>query len=211
MSEGEVVFLASRNQHKLRELAELLPGIRLMPLPGGVELPPEQGESFAANALIKGRAAYRATGGRAIADDSGIEAAALDGRPGIRSARYAGHDASDAENLAKLLHEVDEAGENRRVAYVCALAYVDEDGHELLFEGRCEGKLAREPRGTGGFGYDPAFIPDEATGERTMAELGPEEKNAISHRGRAARMLARHLGLGTEPEKRTEPAREGSP
>lgn len=190
------LLVATRNEHKLRELREALPGIELEPLPPGVELPPEEGETFAENALGKARAAHTATGQAAVADDSGIAAYGLGGRPGVRSARYAGEGASDEENLAKLLDEVG-AQENRRVAYVCAIALVDEDGSETLFEGRCEGTLAREPRGSGGFGYDPAFVPDE-TGThdgRTMAELASDEKHAISHRGRAARALASHLGI----------------
>lgn len=190
------LLLATRNEHKLRELREALPGVEIDPLPPEVELPPEEGETFAENALGKARAAHAATGRTAIADDSGIEAYALDGRPGVRSARYAGEDATDEENLAKLLEEVG-AQQDRRVAYVCAIALADEDGSESLFEGRCEGTLVREPRGSGGFGYDPAFLPDD-TGpddERTMAELAPAEKHAISHRGRAARKLAAHLGI----------------
>jgi XTP/dITP diphosphohydrolase len=190
------LLLATRNEHKLRELREALPGVEIDPLPPEVELPPEEGETFAENALGKARAAHAATGRTAIADDSGIEAYGLAGRPGVRSARYAGEDATDEENLAKLLEEVG-AQQNRRVAYVCAIALADEDGSESLFEGRCEGTLAREPRGSGGFGYDPAFLPDD-TGpddERTMAELAPAEKHAISHRGRAARKLAEHLGI----------------
>jgi XTP/dITP diphosphohydrolase len=188
--------LASRNEHKLRELRESLPGVELAALPEQVELPPETGDTFAENALIKARAARAATGGAAIADDSGIEAAALGGRPGVRSARYAGEGASDEENLERLLGEL-EGASDRRLAYVCAIALVGEDGEEHLFEGRCTGTLAAEPRGSGGFGYDPALIPDD-TGpgdKRTMAELDPAEKNAISHRGRAARALAEHLGL----------------
>ena len=191
------LLVATRNEHKLRELRELLPGVELDPLPPEIDLPPEEWESFAENALGKGRAAHVATGRPAIADDSGIEAHGLDGRPGIRSARYAGEDATDEENLAKLLEEVGRQ-DDRGVAYVSLIALVDEGGNESIFEGRCEGTLAVEPRGTGGFGYDPAFVPDD-TGpgdQRTMAELSPEEKNAISHRGRAARALAIHLGLG---------------
>ena len=190
------LLLATRNEHKLRELREALPGVEIDPLPPGVELPPEEGETFAENALGKARAAHAATGRAAIADDSGIVAYGLGGRPGVRSARYAGKDATDEENLAKLLEEVG-AQQDRRVAYVCVIALADEDGSESLFEGRCEGTLAREPRGSGGFGYDPAFLPDD-TGpddERTMAELAPAEKHAISHRGRAARKLAAHLGI----------------
>jgi XTP/dITP diphosphohydrolase len=190
------LLLATRNEHKLREFRELLPGAELDPLPAEVELPPEEAPTFSENALDKARAAHAATGRAAIADDSGIEARGLGGRPGVRSARYAGEGATDEQNLAKLLDEVGR-GDDRRVGYVCVVALVDEGGSESVFEGRCEGILATEPRGTGGFGYDPAFVPDD-TGpgdERTMAELTPEEKNAISHRGRAARELATHLGL----------------
>ena len=189
--------LATRNDHKLREFRELLPGIEIVPLPPEVELPPEDGLTFSENALGKARAAHAETGSPAFADDSGIEAAGLGGRPGVRSARYAGENATDEQNLSKLLEEVGRQ-DDRRVAYVAVIALVDEGGNESVFEGRCEGTLAAEPRGSGGFGYDPAFIPDD-TGpgdERTMAELGPEEKNAISHRGRAARELAVHLGQG---------------
>jgi XTP/dITP diphosphohydrolase len=192
------LVVATRNEHKLRELRPLLPAIDLRPLPEGAELPPEEGDSFAENALIKARAARAGTDVGAIADDSGIEARALGGRPGVRSARYAGPGASDEENLAKLLNEVSAAGDDRRVTYVCAIAYVDTDGRERVFEGRCEGTLIAEPRGSGGFGYDPAFVSDD-TGpddERTMAELTAEEKGAVSHRGRAARKLAAHLAGG---------------
>jgi XTP/dITP diphosphohydrolase len=191
------LIVATRNEHKLRELGELLPGIELDPLPPEVELPPEEGQTFSENALGKARAAHAATGRAAIADDSGIRAHGLDGRPGVHSARYAGEDATDEQNLTKLLDEVGRQ-DDRRVSYVCEIALVDEGGNESVFEGRCDGTLASEPRGTGGFGYDPAFVPDD-TGpddERTMAELTPDEKNAISHRGRAARELATHLGLG---------------
>lgn len=193
------MIFATRNRHKLREMRELLPGVELEPLPERVELPPEEGDSFAAIALDKARAAHRATGEPAIADDSGIEAAALGGRPGIHSARYGGEGASDEENLAKLLREVAAAGEERGAAYVCALALVERDGAERLFEARCEGELIERPRGEGGFGYDPAFVP-EATGPedaRTMSELSRAEKNEISHRGRAARALARYLATGS--------------
>jgi XTP/dITP diphosphohydrolase len=188
------VVVATRNEHKLRELGEILDGVELVPLPGGVELPPEDAETFAENALDKARAAHAATGLPAIADDSGIAARALGGRPGPRSARYAGPEATDEEDLDLLLSELAEE-EDRSVAYVCALAFVDRDGNERLVEGRCEGTLAERPRGTGGFGYDPAFVPVD-TGpddDRTMAELDPGEKHAISHRGRAARKLAELL------------------
>ncbi|NLT06242.1 MAG: RdgB/HAM1 family non-canonical purine NTP pyrophosphatase [Solirubrobacterales bacterium] len=189
------LVLASRNDHKLRELAALLAPHELEPLPPEVELPPETGATFAENALVKARTAAAATGLPAIADDSGIAAAALDGAPGIYSARYAGPDASDGDNLAKLLREVPADGDTR-VAYVCALVHVTPDGRETVAEGRCEGRLTHQPRGDGGFGYDPAVVPDDYTDGRTMAELDPAEKDAISHRGRAARELLGLLGGG---------------
>jgi XTP/dITP diphosphohydrolase len=189
------LILATRNRHKLEEMAELLPSLDLQLLPAGLESPPEDGDSFGANALIKARAAHRATGEAVIADDSGIAAEDLGGEPGIYSARYAGEGASDEENLAKLLREVDAAGGGRRAAYVCALVLIDAAGEEHVFEARCEGRLLAEGRGEGGFGYDPAFVPDD-TGpgdERTFSELSAAEKHEVSHRGRAARMLAEHL------------------
>ena len=182
------LVLASRNQHKAREFALLMAPHELVPLPDDVELPPEDGETFEANALGKARAAAAATGLPAIGDDSGIEAAALGGRPGVRSARFAGDDATDQENLDKLLADVPADGDTR-VAYVCALVAVWPDGRELVTEARCEGHLDHSPRGDGGFGYDPAFVPADYDDGRTMAELAPEEKAAISHRGRAARQL----------------------
>ena len=193
------LIVATRNEHKLRELGEILAGVELLPLPSGVELPPEEGATFADNARLKARAAHEATGAAVIADDSGIVARALGGRPGVRSARFAGPGAGDEENLALLIAELD--GErDRHVAYVCVIAHVGEDGAERLFEGRCEGELAAEPRGGGGFGYDPAFIPADTGPDdvRTMAELDPAEKHALSHRGRAARELAAALGIGAE-------------
>ncbi len=204
--------LATRNAHKVRELTELLRGIRLEPLAPEVELPPETGTTFADNALVKARVAATSTGLPAIADDSGIEAAALGGAPGVWSARYAGEDATDEENLAKLLREV--PAEDRRVSYVCALAYVEPGGREELVHGRCDGLLSAEPRGDGGFGYDPAFVPADYDDGRTMAELSREEKDAISHRGRAARALARKLAdlqaddaeaAGRRPRRRRRP------
>jgi XTP/dITP diphosphohydrolase len=180
------LVLSTRNEHKLREFRVLLAPHEVLPLPEDVTLPPETGETFEANAREKARAASAATGLAAVADDSGIEAAALDGRPGVRSARYAGEDASDEENLAKLLAEVPDDGD-RRVAYVCALAYSTPEGEDRVFTERCEGELAHQPRGSGGFGYDPAFVPAAYGDGRTMAELTVEEKDAISHRGLAAR------------------------
>jgi XTP/dITP diphosphohydrolase len=188
--------VATRNEHKLRELRQILVGIELAALAPEVELPPETGETFAENALVKARAAHRASGEAAIADDSGIAAAALGGAPGVRSARFAGPHASDEENLALLISSLADR-DDRRVAYVCVIAHVDAAGAERTYEGRCEGELIAEPRGGGGFGYDPAFVPLDTGPEdrRTMAELSPGEKHAISHRGRAARELAVALGI----------------
>jgi XTP/dITP diphosphohydrolase len=184
------LILSTHNEHKRREFARLLPedaGWELEALPDEVELPPEDGETFAENALGKARAAAQATGRASIADDSGIAAAALGGRPGVRSARYAGEHASDEQNLAKLLGE---APVGSALEYVCAVAYVDpQAGVEQLFEGRCAGTLSAEPCGEGGFGYDPAFLAEEGPQGLTMAELSDEQKDAISHRGRAARAL----------------------
>ncbi len=181
------LLLSTRNAHKVREFARLLAPLTVDPLPDDVVLPPETGETFAENALGKARAAAAATGRPSIADDSGIEAEALGGAPGIYSARFAGEGATDEENLAKLLAE---APAGSALTYVCVIAYVDPaTAEEHFFDGRCSGTLAASPSGAGGFGYDPAFCPDDEPGERTMAELSDAEKDAISHRGRAAREL----------------------
>jgi len=190
---GRPLVVATRNDHKLSELGEILTGFELRPLPDEVELPPEDAATFAGNALGKARAAREQTGAAALADDSGIEAAALGGRPGVYSARFAGEGATDEANLDLLLAELAEQ-EDRSVAYACAIAFVDADGSELVREGRCEGTLAEVPRGEGGFGYDPAFVPHEIADGRTMAELSAAEKHAISHRGRAARAIAEAIG-----------------
>ena len=196
------LVLATRNDHKLRELRQLMAPIELDELPEEVALPPETGTTFAENALRKARAAAAGTGRPSIADDSGIEAAALGGAPGVWSARYAGEDATDEQNLAKLLEEVPEEGDNR-VTYICAIAYVDPGNDHLIVHGRCSGTLTHEPRGDGGFGYDPAVVPDDLPGDgRTMAELSADEKDAISHRGRAARELKLTL-LRAEDEGRS--------
>jgi len=190
------MILASRNPAKLREFGEILGEDEVEPLPEGIELPPEVGETFAANALIKARAASVATGQAAFADDSGLVVDELGGMPGVRSARYAGDGATDGQNLEKLIDAVSQSGGDGRARYVCVIALVEPDGSESIFEATCEGKVIADARGGGGFGYDPAFIPDETGPEdhRTMAELEPGEKHAISHRGKAARALAGALG-----------------
>jgi len=190
------LIFASRNAHKRTELEQIL-GIGLEPLPDVAESPSEDAGTFEGNALIKARSARRATGQAVIADDSGIEVDSLDGRPGVRSARYAGEDATDGDNLAKVLEELATTGGDPGARYVCVIAYIDDAGEEHLFEGTCEGRLTQDTRGNGGFGYDPAFIPDE-TGpddERTMAEVTPDEKHAISHRGKAVRELGQYLAI----------------
>jgi XTP/dITP diphosphohydrolase len=189
------LVLATRNPHKLAEFRRLLEplGIAIEPLPDGIELPAEDGGTFAENALPKALIAASSTGRPAIADDSGIEAECLGGAPGVRSARYAGPDASDEENLQRLVREVP-VGSSLR--YVCAIAYCDPSRPgEQLFFGDCRGRLAERRRGTRGFGYDPVFVPDEDAQRRTMAELTDPEKDAISHRGRAARTLAAWLRM----------------
>ncbi len=189
------LILATRNPHKLREMQRLFEpaGISVEPLPDDVELPPEEGVTFADNALPKALTAAGATGQPAIADDSGIEASALSGAPGVRSARFAGVDATDEENLSKF---VDDVPADSRLRYVCALAYVNPStGEERVFFGDCRGRMARERAGSNGFGYDPVFVPDATGDNRTMAELTDEEKDAISHRGHAVRALLRWIRL----------------
>ena len=182
------MILATHNAHKLREFARLLDGVDLEPLPEGAPVPDETGATFAENALIKARSAHAATGRPAIADDSGIGAEVLDWAPGVYSARYAGEGASDEENLAKLEAAVPPGS---RLRYTCVIAYVD-GAEERLFEGTCEGVMAAARSGERGFGYDPVF----EVGGRTMADLPDAEKDAISHRGRAARALRDWLSEG---------------
>jgi len=180
------IVLASGNAHKARELGRLLEGWEVETFAGG--LPEETGETFVQNARLKARHVHAALGGAewVLADDSGIEAAALHGVPGVRSARYAGEDATDEQNLAKLIGALAES-DDRRVRYVAELVAIAPDGGEVTARGELTGTLAAAPRGTGGFGYDPAFVPDGET--RTVAEMSPGEKDAISHRARAARAL----------------------
>jgi XTP/dITP diphosphohydrolase len=197
------LLLATHNEHKRREFLRLLnpPGggseFQVASLPESLELPPEDGETFAENALGKARAAAALTGEVTIADDSGIASAALGGAPGVRSARYAGEHATDEQNLLKLRSEAPVGSE---LEYVCAIAYVDpRQGTERVFEGRCAGRLSGEARGRRGFGYDPVFLPDDsppAPPGLTMAELTDEQKDAISHRGRAVRALSAWLREG---------------
>ncbi len=179
------MVLASHNRHKAEELTRLMDGFEIEPYTG--LLPPETGSSFRENALIKAQHVHAAIGSTwVLADDSGITAVALGGAPGIYSARYAGPDADDQANLDKLLAAV--TGDlDRGVAYVAELVAIDPEGRTFHGRGELRGTLAREPRGSGGFGYDPAFIPEGET--RTVAQMSAAEKDAVSHRARAAAAL----------------------
>jgi XTP/dITP diphosphohydrolase len=192
------VVVATANAHKLIEIARLLDaaalGIELVPMSEfGIDAPEEDGATFAENALIKARACVAATGLPAVADDSGIVVDALDGEPGVRSARFAGVPTDDAANNLLLLVRLAAAGadrpEARRAAFACAAALVLPSGEELVAEGRMTGTLVDAPRGEQGFGYDPLFVADASTDGRTNGELAPQEKDAISHRAAALREL----------------------
>ena len=187
-------ILGTENRHKLQEIAALFEGapIRFDPLPPGLNLPPEDGATLLANARIKARAAAAATAQIALADDTGLEVDALGGEPGVYSARYAGEGASFADNNRKLLERLNGIhGANRRARFRCVLVLAAPDGRELTAEGKIEGFITDAPRGEGGFGYDPIFVPEG--GDRSLAEMSPAEKNAISHRGRAAKRLLESL------------------
>ena len=188
--------LATRNPHKVDEVARILTpyDVELVSLADvdGVPDVAETGATFADNALLKAAAASAATGMIAIADDSGLAVAALGGMPGVLSARWAGGHGDDAANLRLVLDQLAEVPDDRRgAAFVCAAAAVTPDGRELVVEGQVDGTLTRTPRGSNGFGYDPIFVPAGET--RTTAEMPPEDKDALSHRGKAFRALAPRL------------------
>jgi XTP/dITP diphosphohydrolase len=189
--------IASQNPHKLREIARICASwpVEWMTAGAGDTAWPdveEPHESYLGNALAKAQEVSAVLGVPALADDSGIEVDALGGAPGPRSARFAGKDASDAENLAKLIDAIAPvAAEDRTARYWCVAAVAWTDDRTIHAEGTCEGTLITEPRGERGFGYDPVFVP--AGSSRTMAELGDEEKDLISHRGLALRELGRLL------------------
>ncbi|WKZ33506.1 MAG: XTP/dITP diphosphatase [Thermodesulfobacteriota bacterium] len=182
------LVIATRNRGKAKEIAAMLEGagveaVSLNEYPS-LALPPETGRSFRENALLKARFVAEATGLPALSDDSGLEVDALSGAPGVFSARYAGEGATDADNCAKLLAALEGVPEDKRTArFRCAVAFVEPGNTEEVFEGEFEGKIAAEPRGRGGFGYDPVFIVP-GTG-LTVAELKPGEKDRISHRAMA--------------------------
>ncbi|RDB60548.1 non-canonical purine NTP pyrophosphatase, RdgB/HAM1 family [Gordonibacter sp. 28C] len=191
----KTVVLATNNAHKVSEIATALdfPGWEFRTLRElGIESDPaEDADTFEGNARIKARAAHEASGGlAALADDSGLEVDALDGAPGVHSARYAGEPCDDAANNAKLLAALADVPDASRAArFVSTLVFVDEDGTETIARGTIEGRMGHEERGSEGFGYDPLFLPDVFGGDRTLAEVSQDEKNAVSHRGNALRQL----------------------
>ena len=191
MTDRPVVVAATANPGKLAEIAEILDGVvELRPRPTDVPDVVEDAPDLVGNARLKARAIASATGLAALADDTGLEVAALGGAPGVRSARYAGEDATDADNVALLLASLQDAEDRRATFHTVAIVVAD--GGEVICHGRCDGTIATAPRGASGFGYDPVFVPDDGDG-RTFAEMASEEKHLISHRGRALRALAAEL------------------
>jgi XTP/dITP diphosphohydrolase len=193
------LVVASANRDKVKEIRAVLASalvVDLVPRPDGVPEVVEDGETLLDNARLKARALVAATGEAAVADDTGLEVQALDGAPGVYSARYAGEDASYADNVEKLLRELSTRGTGggREAAFRTVALAAFPDGSEVWAEGVLEGAITEAPRGTNGFGYDPVFVP--AGEQRTFAEMDPVEKDAISHRGRAFRALAAKLSAG---------------
>ena len=190
--------MASANPDKVAEIAAILgPSVELLARPADVPDVVEDADTLEGNARLKAVAIATATGMGAVADDTGLEVVALNGAPGVRSARYAGEDASYTDNVTRLLAELDRVGAdsapNRRAWFRTVALVRYPDGREVVAEGRVDGVIALEPRGSGGFGYDSVFVPDApdgAPGDRTFAEMAAAEKHVISHRGRAFRSLA---------------------
>jgi XTP/dITP diphosphohydrolase len=197
-ADGLSFILATANAHKAQEINEIV-GEELTLLPRPPEVPDvdETGETLLDNARLKAQALVAATGLPAVADDTGLEVDALDGAPGVRTARYAGEDADAAANVAKLLHALSgkEGPDARRARFRTVAVAAWPDGREKVAEGTVEGWIAPSQRGERGWGYDPVFIPDEGPGV-TFAEMSAAGKHALSHRGRAFRDLARQLGAG---------------
>ncbi len=197
MSKHTELLVATNNEGKVRELSQLLSDfplrLRLLGEFPDIDEAEETGETFAENATIK--AQYYCAHARllTLSDDSGLVVDALGGAPGVRSARYAGREATYAERMSKLLGELDATGDaERRARFVCVIAVADPSAGTLhTFEGACEGRIAHAPRGTGGFGYDPLFIPDGHA--QTFGELPQQVKHSLSHRARALQQAARHL------------------
>jgi XTP/dITP diphosphohydrolase len=192
------LVLASANPDKVKEIVAVLTGalpVELVPRPEGVPDVVEDADTLVGNARLKARALVAATGTAAVADDTGLEVDALGGAPGVYSARYAGEDATYADNVERLLHALaalDDGGGARRACFKTVALAAFPDGSELWAEGVLAGTIATAPRGDNGFGYDPVFVPDGGHG-RTFAEMRPDEKDAVSHRGRAFRALAAEL------------------
>ena len=190
------LVLATANPDKAREIADALSGFDLVPRPEEVPEVDETADTLEGNARLKAEALCAATGEAAVADDTGLEVAALDGRPGVYSSRYSGPSATYADNVAKLLHELDGVG-NRRARFRTVALVAFPDGREVIAEGTVDGHIAAAARGEEGFGYDPVFIPDDGDG-RTFAEMTLAEKQQVSHRGRACRALADKLRSGDD-------------
>ena len=186
--------LATANAHKAEEMRAVLSplGVELMPRPSDVAEVDETGATLEENALLKARALVEATGHAAIADDTGLFVDALDGRPGVHSARFAGVGASYDDNVTKLLEELSGAATPRSARFVTVICVAYPNGTTECVEGELDGEITRARAGDQGFGYDPVFVPVGANG-RTLAQLTHEEKNALSHRGRALRALAENL------------------
>lgn len=201
MIRSDRIVLATANPHKTHELARVLGDVladcELVPRPVGIPEVIEDAESFVGNARLKARALVEATGEAALADDSGLVVDVLGGAPGVHSSRYAGDGATDQDNVEKLLTELRSRSaldpDRRTARFVCVVVLLTPQGDELVAEGTVEGTIAETPRGTGGFGYDPVFIPVEGFG-LTFAEMSEDDKNGISHRGRALRRLVQKLG-----------------
>ncbi|MHB9112301.1 MAG: RdgB/HAM1 family non-canonical purine NTP pyrophosphatase [Thermoleophilia bacterium] len=203
--EKNTIIVATSNPNKAREFAMLLPGVEVLPMPEGIELPEETGTTFEENARLKAQSVLEqlrgmpesplATCGKlwVMADDSGIEIDALGGAPGIYSARYAGENATDTDNVDKLLKEL-KGRKDRGARFVCILVCISAAGEELVANGYFEGNITDSPRGRSGFGYDPVFIPLEK--KLTVSQISAEEKNRISHRARAAHSLLAQLRGG---------------
>jgi XTP/dITP diphosphohydrolase len=197
---------ASANPDKVSEIAAILgDAVHLLPRPAGVPEVVEDGDTLEANARLKAVAIAAATGRPAVADDTGFEVDALGGEPGVRAARYAGESVTYEENVAKVLAELARVGavtpEQRRARFRTVALVAWPDGREVLAHGTVEGTVAPESGGAGRFGYDPVFVPDEGDG-RTFAAMAPEEKHAISHRGRAFRALAARLAAADTGDRR---------
>lgn len=184
--------IATHNQEKLKELERILKPLNISAVTAELDEVEETGTTFRENAYLKAEAACRQTGMPAVADDSGLMVDALGGAPGVYSARYAGEGASDADRIAKLLANLKDVPKEKRTAkFVCAICCVFPDGKRIDVQGECPGEIAFEPHGNGGFGYDPVFL----VNGKSFAELSAEEKDSISHRGRALKKLAEQLQL----------------